>query len=197
MIRLQDRLPDHVFVRGHRIRLNLDFRNVLKMLDILDDDTLMPDAKTYLAVRCLTRRVRYPEETLEAVKQLLFHPGKAEDASRPKIMDYDQDAAMIRTAFRQEYGIDLFRDKLHYLEFVELLHELPEGNRLMDVIGIRARPMPEPTKYNAKEREWLLKAKAAHALHMSEKEQEKFYDQAVKNVFSGLMRMAEGGELHE
>ena len=54
--------------------------------------------------------------------------------------------------------------------------------------------MPAPTKYNGKEREALMKAKAAVALHMTDEEQEKFYDNAVGRLFKGLMTMAERGE---
>jgi hypothetical protein len=62
------------------------------------------------------------------------------------------------------------------------------------VIGIRVRPIPAPTKYNQKERESLMKAKAAVALHMTDEEQEKFYENAVSKVFAGLMKIAERGE---
>ena len=96
---------------------------------------------------------------------------------------------MIRSAFRQVYRIDLFRDHVHWLEFTELLQNLPEGNRYEEVLGIRARPLPAPNKYNAKEREWLLKAKQQCSLHLTEKEAAKKYDRDVGNVFSGLMSM--------
>ena len=49
--------------------------------------------------------------------------------------------------------------------------------------------MPAPTKYNAKEREWLMKAKADVALHLSEQEQANKYEQDVTMVFRGLMSM--------
>jgi hypothetical protein len=49
--------------------------------------------------------------------------------------------------------------------------------------------MPAPTKYNAKEREWLMKAKQSVALHLTEKEQERKYETDVSNVFAGLMGM--------
>ena len=96
---------------------------------------------------------------------------------------------MIRAAFRQVYQIDLFRDKLHWLEFRELLQNLPDGNRYEEVLGIRARPLPAATKYNAKEREWLIKAKQSCALHMSEQEAAKKYDEDVSRIFAGLMSM--------
>lgn len=193
-MKLQDRLPDSVIVRGKRVRLDLDFRNVLKLMEILADDSLMPDARTYLACKCICKRTRHPHEVLYEAKKILFPESRsAETKDAPKITDYVQDAPLIRAAFRQVYNIDLFTDKLHWLEFTELLNELPEGNRYIEVVGIRARPLPSPTKYNAKEREWLIKAKAQHALHMSDAEQEKFYNKAVKGIFDGIMHFVEGG----
>ena len=66
---------------------------------------------------------------------------------------------------------------------------MPEGNRYEDVIGIRAKPLPAPTKDNAKEREWLLKAKQEVALHLTDAEQKKKYEQDVGKIFAGLMGM--------
>ena len=192
MIRLQDRLPDSVIVRGRKVKLDLDFRNVLRMMDILQDASLIPEARVYLACKCLVTRPRHTAELLTAVRTLLgMDTTRHEDT--PRITDFDQDAPMIRTAFLQEYGIDLFTARLHWLQFIELLNELPDGSRYIDVLGIRARPIPAPTKYNQKEREWLMKAKAAHALHMSEQEQASYYENAVKSVFSGLLKIAEKG----
>ena len=196
-MKLQDRLPDSITVKGKRIPLDLDFRNVLRMMETLDDKTLMPDAREYLALKCLTKHP--PRDTaaaMLAVKLLLFAPSKKgeEQQQRNKITDFVQDAGMIRTAFRQVYGIDLFRDKLHWLEFTELLHNLPEGNRYTETIGIRARPIPTPTKYNQKEREWLIEAKAAVALELSEEEQKNQYEASVGRLFVGLMGMIKDGE---
>ena len=123
---------------------------------------------------------------LEAAKAILFEekPGTGE-----KITSFEQDAGLIRSAFRQVYGIDLFRDKLTWFEFTELLQNLPEGNRYEEVFSIRARPLPAPTKYNAKEREWLMKAKQQCALHLSENEAARKYDEDVGRVFAGLFSM--------
>lgn len=190
-MKLQDRLPDGVEVRGKWVKLDFDFRNVLHMLDVLNNRDLIPEARNYLALKCLTKHPRHVPETMAAVRTVLFIQGG--DGEQKKLTDFEQDAPMIRTAFRQVYNIDLFRAELHWLEFIELLGNLPEGNRYMDVLGIRARPLPAPTKYNQKEREWLMKAKAAHALHMSDEEQERYYEKAVQNVFSGLLKLAKEG----
>jgi len=192
-MKLQDTLPNGVTVDGRFYKLDFDFRNVLRMMDELDRDDIMPEARAYNAIKCLTNKPKNVPKVLEAVKGLLFQEKPKKDAQ--KVTDFVQDAGMIRAAFRQAYGIDLYRDRLHWIEFSELLNAIPEGSRYAEVVGIRVRPMPAPTKWNAEERKWLMKAKADVAIHLSEKEQAKKYQEDVAKVFSGLMGIiAKGSE---
>lgn len=187
-MKLHDRLPQGVTVGGRFYRLDFDFRNVLRMIDELDRQDLMPEAKAYRALRCLTRHPRNVGPVLDAVKALLFHKKSADG---PRITDFEQDAGLIRAAFWQAYRIDLYRDRLHYLQFVELLAAIPEGTRYSYVVGIRARPMPSPTKYNAEERAWLAKAKADVALHIdNEDERIERYSRDVANIAAALIGWA-------
>ena len=185
-MKLTERLPTGVVVDGRFYALDFDFRNVLRMMETLGNDNLMPEARDFLALKCLMKRPRNVAKVLAAAREILFvgTPGTGE-----RLTSFEQDAGLIRSAFRQVYRIDLFRDHVHWLEFTELLQNLPEGNRYEEVLGIRARPLPAPNKYNAKEREWLLKAKQQCSLHLTEKEAAKKYDRDVGNVFSGLMSM--------
>ena len=189
MIRLFERLPDSITVDGKKYRCDFDFRNVLKMLEIMQREDIYPDARDYLCVKCVISH-KMPQKTAltvyEALCVMLFG-APVETAENARIMSYEQDAALIRTAFRQVYHIDLFRDKLNWFEFVELMQNLPEGNRFEETIGIRARPLPAPTKYNQKEREWLITAKRQCALHLTEAEAARKYERDVGNVFAGIM----------
>ena len=191
-MKLQDRLPDGVTVDGRFYRLDFDFRNVLRMMGELTREDVMPEAREYNALRCLTRRPRNVSKVLAAVRELLFEKPPKRDA--PRVTDFVQDAGMIRAAFRQAYGIDLYRDRLHWIEFRELLNAIPEGSRYSEVVGIRARPMPPATKWNAEERSWLLKAKADMALHLTDEEQAKKYSEDVGKVFSALFGMIQRGQ---
>ena len=194
-MKLQDRLPESVTVLGRRYRLDLDFRNVLRMMEVLERDDLLPSARVFLALKCVMKRPpTNPGPVLDAVRGLLFPERKHGDGKR--LTSFEQDADLIRAAFRQAYGIDLYRDRLHWMEFTALLSALPEGSRYSEVLGIRARPMPAATKYNQAEREWLAKAKAACALEMSDNERERAYAEGVRSVFAGLLAWAEGSEKH-
>ena len=190
MIKLFERLPDVVTVNGKRYKCDFDFRNVLKMLDVMQRDDLVPDARDYLCAKCVCNAPKNASEVYNALCDILFEkPPETGTEGAQRLTSFEQDAPLIRAAFRQVYGIDLFRDRLTWFEFTELLQNLPEGNRYEDVIGIRARPIPAPTKYNAKEREWLMQAKQHYALHLTESEAAKKYDSDVGRIFAGLISM--------
>lgn len=186
-MKLFERLPEGVKVGRKFYRCNFDFRNVLKMLEIMQREDIYPDARDYLCAKCVCRPPKSASKVYKALCDLLFE--KRPETGEKRLTSFEQDAPLIRAAFRQVYGIDLYRDKLTWFEFTELLQGLPEGNRYEDVIGIRARPLPAPTKYNTKEREWLLKAKQSVALHLTEQEAAKKYDTDVARIFSGIMSM--------
>ena len=191
-MKLQDRLPQGVEVDGKFYKMDFDFRNVFRMIEILDRDDLLPSAKEYKALRCLCKRPKNTFKVLGAVKALLFKAPRKKGGQR--VTDFIQDAGLIRAAFRQAYRIDLYRDRLHWIEFTELMNALPEGSRYAEVVGIRARPMPEPTQWNKKEREWLMQAKADVALELSEDEIAEEYKRGVANLAALLKTMAKGSE---
>lgn len=194
MIKLFEHLPEGVTVDGRFYKCNFSFRNVLRMLDVMQREDIVPDARDYLCLKCVMKRPKNTPAVYSAVTDLLF---EKTPQTGQKLTSFEQDAALIRAAFRQVYSIDLFRDELTWFEFRELLQGLPEGNRYEDVIGIRARPLPAPTKYNAREREWLLKAKQQCALHLTDAEQAKKYESDVGKIFAGLMSMIPTGEVNK
>lgn len=188
-MKLQDRLPEGVTVDGKFYRLDFDFRNVLRMMDEMARKDLMQEAKEHRALRCLCRRPRNVQKVLAAVYAVLFDTVPKADGQ--KVTDFVQDAGLIRAAFLQSYGIDLYHDRLHWIEFRELIGALPEGSKYREVIGIRARPIPAPTKWNGEERAWLMKAKAEVALRMSDEERMEKYRQDVAGVAAALLAWAE------
>lgn len=190
-MKLYEDLPHHVMIKGKKHRVNLDFRNVLRMLDILADKTLTMEARELLAGRCVSR---HPCEGLAfAVQSLIRGNDTRAVTDHKRVTSFDQDADMIRAAFLQAYGIDLWREKMHYMKFMDLLKNLPEDTQYMNIVGIRARPMPKATKYNREEREWLQNAKRQYALKESEEDRDRAYQRDVRSAFAGLMAMAQKG----
>ena len=187
-MKLYENLPNSVKVNGKRVKINLEYRNVLRMVEILGQDDLLPESQEYLAMKCICRKPVKGMKT-EVIK-LLFP--KTRDCE--KITDFSQDADLIRAAFLQVYGINLFREKLHWFEFMCLLSSIPEGNRYGDILSIRTRPMPAATPYNEKERLWLARAKAEFGLKLTEEERLANYHRDVENIGAVLLALAGEGE---
>lgn len=193
-MKLYERLPRGVTVNGHFYRMDFDFRNVLRMMDVLARKDLLPEAMDYLALKCVMRRPRGDLRALmNAARETLFGGRKIADENPQKLTDFTQDADLIRAAFWQTYMIDLWNAKLHWLMFSALLSGIPEGTRYSDIIGIRARPMPAPTNWNSEERAALAKAKARYAVEMTAEEQENSYQSGLRAMAAGLLAMAKGG----
>lgn len=190
MRKLYESLPDSVTVNGKRYKLYLDFKNVLRMLEIIGQDDLTPAARDWYALRCVLKKnpPRKYQDLLAAVMRLLFGTNKKTDGER--LTSFEQDADLIRAAFWQEYGINLYRDDLHWFEFQALVQNLPSGNRYTDVIGIRAQETPTANKYNQKEREALIRAKSYYALELTPEEQRKRYEGFTHRAFAGLSAIA-------
>lgn len=195
MIRLTDRLPETVTVKGKKYRLKPDFRNVLLMMETMERDDIIPEARTYQALLHVVRRPPKDDalcaEIMAAVQKTMMPEAKGKPGKR--LTSFIQDADLIRGAFRQNYGIDLFRESLHWIEFSCLLSCLPEGSRYTEIIGIRARPMPKPTRYNAEERRALAQAKASCALQMTEAEREKSLQASLGRTVESLRLLAKRG----
>ena len=190
-MKLYEPLPKYIIVNRRKYRLNLDFRNVLKMLDVLENEDILLNVRDYVALKCVMRRV--PKDVHKAmllVKILLF--GDVKSTGGKRVTSFEQDADMIRAAFWQEYGINLYRDKLHWFEFTALLYNMPDGNKYSEVIGIRGRTVPPPDKYNKHEREWLIIAQAEYALKLSDKERERSYSNSLRRVFNDMKNIANG-----
>lgn len=197
MIKLTEHLPDRITVRGKRYKLKPDFRNVLLMMETMARDDLIPEAKAYQALRHVVKRPPKDDALCAEIMaefQKIFMPESKKGVSEKRLTSFEQDADLIRGAFRQTYGIDLFRAKLHWMEFSCLLACLPEGNRYTEIIGIRARPMPKPTRYNAEERRALAQAKASVALQVSDKERERNLQASMRRTTASLLELAKRGE---
>ena len=179
-----DPYPDTVEIDGRTIRLDLDFANVLRVIDLNDDPTLTTADRIELqALLLLANDADLPDSPVDqariisAAMELL---PSGEKSNEPRYLDFHQDAAMIRSAFFR-IGVDLSRDRLHIMQFLELLADLPQDTALMRTIDIRRRPIPKLTKENAAQIAELQAAKARVAIKLSEEERQKQFAESLKN----------------
>ncbi len=185
MVTLYSRLPDRIEVGGKRYKINPQFDRVLETFDVFTRDWPDADKIDYACWLLIKGRPRNKAAALNAAYDALIEPRKAEG---PKAFDFVQDAPLIYAAFAQAYGIDLFEQRIHWWKFIQLLNALPSDTRFVEVVNIRTKPLPTPTKHNQKEIENLLRAKAKYSLVMSQEEREKQFKDGLAKIAKAFTR---------
>lgn len=196
-------LPFAVVYGGKTYRLKPFFDNVLKVFALQKEQALSERDKLELSLDVLvhSKHSQLSEQSkvglLNAVYDVLMDTPPSEPDGRAPIFDFEQDAGYIYASFLSDYGLDLYgqQGRLHWWAFVQLFRGLSEGAKIVQVMQIRAKPIPAPTKHNAEERAQLARLEAQYALKVSEKERERNFAAGLKRL-AGLMRaMAEREEV--
>ena len=183
---IYDPYPEEIEHNGKTVRLDLSYDRVLMAIDAQSDPTLMPADRLELQCALLLAEGEQVPETMREQAELLraifdlFPKDEAPVKQTERFIDFHQDAGMIRSAFFR-IGIDLSNNKIHFMQFLELLKDLPPDTALMRTIEIRMKPVPKPDGHNQEQIAAIMKAKAAVAIKMSEEEQRARFAQSLKN----------------
>ena len=118
------------------MRLDADFRTVLKCLRVLRDEDIRERDRLYLLKQWFFRGQDVPGG-LE--KFIGFTFGECREPSeQPRMMDFEQDADAIYASFLMAYGMDLTEIPfLHWYKFLVLLRLLGEDTPLEKRIALR------------------------------------------------------------
>lgn len=185
MIRLYEAYPEEIELDGKTVRLDLSYDRVLRALDLQDEAALLPEDK--LALQCelvladgekVPRTAEKQAALLIAVFDLFPKP---EEPTKERYIDFKQDAGLIRSAFFR-MGVDLTRDRLHFMQFLELLADVPTDTALYRTISIRQAPIPEITAHNKEQVARLLEAKRKCEIKITEEERRAKFAGALKNT---------------
>ena len=153
---LLDPLPEEW--NGYAI--DTDFQTGIMISQCLADESLSDTERFYAAARLLfLKNCPGNEEISEAIKWYMTeysHDNTKPEKSELVIMDWNIDQWRIYAAFRQQYGIDLNVDRIHWFTFMGLLSNLQECafTRVMDV-----RQKKITAKMSNEEKAALRKAK--------------------------------------
>ncbi len=164
-----------VTFHGRRYRTTVTFDAVLDVLDAYEDDGLSAVDKAGIA---LQRFLRSPwrtwsmkaEDKLELLNRIFRTQVETETRSagpsQERILDFRLDEGYIYASFRQAYGMDLHREegRLHWKTYLALFQGLPDGTKIREVMRIRAMKLPEPSRYNHKQIEQIIRLKSYYAL---------------------------------
>ena len=186
--------PTFLIFRGFKIPVKTDFKTVLKIQEILQDGVLLPSEKIHFCCK----KILYGPAIIpfwlkkgifsQYIKQIINKNGTKSTGQR--VIDFTQDADYIKSAFMQAYNLNIEKATLHWWSFLSLLGGLPEDTRLMQIVSIRARPIPKATKYNAEERAQVLRLKSQFAIKKSEEERQQDLQDGLKKMAMAMLARA-------
>jgi Bacteriophage Gp15 protein len=205
MFSLTSTFDDEFEYKGTVIRLNLAFDNVLRVFELLEDDTFYDFEKIDIALEILVENYEDIEPLSFGEKYRLYlyifkefldiDFEKPVDGVVKKIFDFKKDAGLIYASFLSAYHMDLFEQqgKLHWQKFIQLLTNLNKDTVFKEVVGIRQMKVPPPNKYNKEYREYVLRMKRLYRLEdeteiVDEKQAVKEIDRKWDMVASMLKR---------
>ena len=151
----------HIEIRGERYAIVNSHRAYFTALKICRNKDILEEDKAEVLLPILFKDEVPTILAVPAIRKYfeLFMEKKG-DSGKP-CFDLIQDAQYVYAGFMQAYGIDLDETTLPVEKFVALLRGLPPDTKLAEIIKIRTMPIPAPTKYNAEQRQSIIRAKAS------------------------------------
>lgn len=196
-MKLYEKLPTSIDYNGICYDINPWFHVILYCNDVMRNNEYTDTEKVLYCFDAIVDTKKQNISLLEKNKILLNVFGmlfekEKHSSDKKKIFDFEQDAKYIYAAFMQAYNIDLFDiKKLHWWKFISLFNGLPQNTKIMQIIDIRTKPIPQRTKYNNEYVTNLIKLKAEYQLKLSEEEREKEIQDFLGNLFNRLKAQAE------
>lgn len=118
-------LPETVEVDGSAFHIDWCFRNILRILRMLEDDEVAESHRPALLLKWFYRDGA-PQDVEAAINAFMWflHRGdvpSGDPSGEPPVFDHEQDAVEVYSSFVALYGIDLFESNMHWWQFCALL----------------------------------------------------------------------------
>ena len=140
--------PESISYEGNTFFINADFRNILRIMRMSNDNEILEVQKPYLIVKWFFKDEIDVETGLTLFRQFLGERDDQEE-KEPEF-DFEFDAKEIYVSFLTDYGIDLFETGfMHWNKFITLLSNLSEDSpfqrklrlRFMDLSGYKGKEL--------------------------------------------------------
>lgn len=147
---LYEPFPDYVTVKGKKVRIVTDFREYIKLIDLLKDDEVdETEKKELIACWFLDDPGSDFEECLQALTDFVVNyretkasegeEGNEDNTKHDPVIEYNQDAPYIISGFLECYGIDLTEIQyMHWWKFQMLIDGMNEDCELKKRMGYRS-----------------------------------------------------------
>ena len=186
---LLDRVPDTLNVAGTRYSINTDFRVWIRFEKLLTEENDNDDELLNSIFKLVfSDQIPSPEHFQEAVNEILWFYKCGKDISKKgvsgkkNVFSYDYDDGYIVAAFKEQYGINLNTEPLHWWEFHAYMLSLSENTEFVKIMGYRAVEIT--SKMPASQRNFYQKMKQHYKLPIKKDIQEK-YDRIEEALLNG------------
>lgn len=143
--------PDYVCVHGEEISIITDFREYIRLLDMLKCEELTAMQKTELLSEYFLDEILIDEEAISALTEFVLmdieekkteedpsEDQEEQDGRQKNLFSYEIDYPFILSGFLRDYGIDLETvDYLHWWKFRMLFDGLSEDTEIKQRIMYR------------------------------------------------------------
>lgn len=188
-------LEHHIEYNGKRYEVDLAFDNILRMFDLQKEEFFTDAEKLDLSMEMLIGKNNLATaekvDLFKSIFEQFISTGKS-SKSDTKVVDFNQDAPYIYASFLMDYGVDLveMQGSLDWRKFTALFQGLSERTKMREIMAIRSKPLPKPTKYNQEEIQALQEAKAYYAIKLTEAEAEESFQRSLDKFADSLARRA-------
>ena len=193
---LYEQFPNYVVVNGKKIRIVTDFREYLKLIDLLKDDEIETMEKANLIMQWFLDDPRESfQDCLQALSDFVTNYRGLEDNQESKqeendqesekkhdpVISYTQDAPYIISGFLECYGIDLLEiPYMHWWKFQILIDGMNEECELKKRMGYRSNDLSKVKDKEERERIRKIQKQIAITDH-------EVSDEEIGDVFGSMM----------
>lgn len=155
MLSLTEPLKSSYTYQGKEYQIDLSFDNVIRMYNLLEDDTFQDAEKIVIAFEMFFGfEPKDAEFAMKAIDEITGYISKSAYGNDPvesdvvssevntqKLFSYTQDAGAIYASFKQQYNIDLIAEqgKMHWDVFKALFDGLDENTYFRKILDIRRK----------------------------------------------------------
>lgn len=158
-----EELPMSVMVHGKTVRIRTDFRDYIRLLDMLKDKDVKPMDKLLILREYFLDDIEITQFSIDALCDFMsadFSDGEASQTGtgrRKNLFSFSIDYPYILSAFLRDYGIDLIDIKyLHWWKFRMLFDGLSEDNEIKKRIMYRGMNLNEIKDPEERKRIWKI-----------------------------------------
>ena len=159
MLSLTEPLKSSYTYQGKEYQIDLSFDNVIRMYNLLEDDTFQDSEKIVIAFEMFFGfEPKDAEFAMKAIDEITGYISKSAYGNDPvesdvvssevnthKLFSYTQDAGAIYASFKQQYNIDLISEqgKMHWDVFKALFDGLDENTYFRKILDIRRKDVSD------------------------------------------------------